>query len=368
MIIRDWELLFSKYDLRAVLANQLAELEKRVRGLPADKYDTQSDELLAAAVASELVVSPLVLLEDKITVSSREAQIDISHYPDRHFSQPGPFYVGGLEITYHLPYMGERILWECRPNQFTLNPPRAVIARDELKFPVDSPDRNVAATKKTFDEYVSSIKQWIPWVNQQVGECNQTLETNARQQVSARRKELNKAKTDIEALGFPVKAGADQQQGAPSAAQDRGTRRAAKRASERRKFDVALSFAGEDREYVERVATALRDANIAVFYDGFETVDLWGNDLAAHLGKVYSEDSHFVVMFISRHYIDKAWPGHERQHALSRALKGDAERVLPVRLDDSDVPGLPATTGYLDVRVLTPEKLAELIRQKLDKE
>ena len=44
-------------------------------------------------------------------------------------------------------------------------------------------------------------------------------------------------------------------------------------------YDVALSFAGEDREYVEQVALFLKKKNIAVFYDYFEEVDLWGKNL-----------------------------------------------------------------------------------------
>ncbi|HET6232518.1 MAG TPA: TIR domain-containing protein [Longimicrobiaceae bacterium] len=129
-----------------------------------------------------------------------------------------------------------------------------------------------------------------------------------------------------------------------------------------------MSFAGEDRPFVENVAQELKNAGIEVFYDGFEEANLWGKDLADHLGKIYSEDCHFVVMFVSKHYAEKAWPSHERQFALGRALKGEKERVLPVRMDNTDVPGLPSTIGYLDVRVLTPLKLAELIRQKLDAE
>jgi hypothetical protein len=32
-------------------------------------------------------------------------------------------------------------------------------------------------------------------------------------------------------------------------------------------FDVALSFAGEDRSLVEQVAMALRDTDVKMFYD-----------------------------------------------------------------------------------------------------
>ena len=39
-------------------------------------------------------------------------------------------------------------------------------------------------------------------------------------------------------------------------------------------FQVALSFAGEQRNYVERVARWFQKRSIAVFYDGFEEVSL----------------------------------------------------------------------------------------------
>ncbi len=40
-------------------------------------------------------------------------------------------------------------------------------------------------------------------------------------------------------------------------------------------YDVALSFAGEDRDYVEEVATILKSFKVRVFYDKFEETNLW---------------------------------------------------------------------------------------------
>jgi hypothetical protein len=107
---------------------------------------------------------------------------------------------------------------------------------------------------------------------------------------------------------------------------------------------------------------------VTVFYDRFEEVDLWGKDLAEHLGRVYSADSRFVVLFLSRAYASKAWPRHEKQFALSRQISSGEERILPVRFDETEIPGLPPTIAYLDLRVLSPAKLADLIRQKVDRE
>ena len=111
---------------------------------------------------------------------------------------------------------------------------------------------------------------------------------------------------------------------------------------------------------------ALAALGVTVFYDRFEQVNLWGKDVADHLGQVYGKDSRFVVIFASRHYAAKAWPNHEKAFALGRHLKGDAGRILPVRFDETEIPGLPPTIAHLDLRVLTPPQLAELIRQKVD--
>ena len=50
-----------------------------------------------------------------------------------------------------------------------------------------------------------------------------------------------------------------------------------------REYDVSLSFTGEDREYVEQVASGLRHQGVRVFYDRYEEANLWGKDLCVHL-------------------------------------------------------------------------------------
>jgi hypothetical protein len=129
-------------------------------------------------------------------------------------------------------------------------------------------------------------------------------------------------------------------------------------------FDVALSFAGEDRRYVEQVAKILRDRKIRVFYDEFMLVDLWGEDLYSYFDDIYRRRARFAVVFVSENYARKAWTSHERQSAQARALIEQGTYLLPVRLDDSDLPGLRPTTGYVDARKIAPKDLADLIEQK----
>jgi hypothetical protein len=131
------------------------------------------------------------------------------------------------------------------------------------------------------------------------------------------------------------------------------------------RYDVALSFAGEQRSYVNDVAEALRDVGVRVFYDDYEKTAMWGKDLYAHLDYIYREASRYCVLFISEDYAKKVWTNHERQSAQARALEENSEYVLPVRFDETAVPGLRPTIGYLDLAHLSPAQLAERIEEKL---
>ncbi len=130
-------------------------------------------------------------------------------------------------------------------------------------------------------------------------------------------------------------------------------------------YDVALSFAGEDRQHAEKLANLLESNEYNVFYDKYEQARLWGKDLYAHLSSIYKDKARYCVMFLSKHYAQKLWPNHERQNAQARAFKESREYILPVRLDDTEIPGILPTVGYLDLRQITIEQIYLSLVEKL---
>lgn len=130
-------------------------------------------------------------------------------------------------------------------------------------------------------------------------------------------------------------------------------------------YDVAFSFAGEDRHLVEPIADRVSAAGLSVFYDSFEQAELWGKDLYVHLHEIYSKRARYCVMFASSAYAQKMWPSHERQAAQERALREKgAAYILPVRIDGAEIPGLPATIGYLDIEQGV-DFICEMLMRKL---
>ena len=87
----------------------------------------------------------------------------------------------------------------------------------------------------------------------------------------------------------------------------------AKRSS-KYQYDVCFSFAGEDRQHVEQLYQALTARGVEVFYDFNDdiAVELWGRDLYTYLDDIYQNRAEFCIMFLSKHYVLKAWANHER--------------------------------------------------------
>ncbi|MBA2735857.1 MAG: TIR domain-containing protein, partial [Pyrinomonadaceae bacterium] len=133
---------------------------------------------------------------------------------------------------------------------------------------------------------------------------------------------------------------------------------------EQKEYDVALSFAGEQREIVELIAKLLKERNVKVFYDNYEKSRLLGKDLYIELADIYSNRSKFVIIFVSKEYKDKIWTNHEIRNAFERAIEQDGY-IIPARLDDTEITGLRKTIGYTDLRKESPFSFVEMIVEKL---
>lgn len=130
-------------------------------------------------------------------------------------------------------------------------------------------------------------------------------------------------------------------------------------------FDVALSFAGEQREYVKKVAACLHSKGIKVFFDEYE--DLWGEDMYLHFDDIFQNKAKYAVVFASKEYARKLWPSHELKSIFARAVSQNEAYMLPVRFDDTVIPGIRSTIKYEDARKISPEELCQKILRKLNK-
>ncbi|KAB2933717.1 MAG: TIR domain-containing protein [Candidatus Contendobacter sp.] len=131
-------------------------------------------------------------------------------------------------------------------------------------------------------------------------------------------------------------------------------------------WDVAVSFAGEDRPVVEELKDALNNAGYTVFYDFDIQHQLWGADLRLKLADVYSNDAQYMVIFLSKHYPEKDWTKFELEIGKEARGKRTEIYLLPVLMDDVHIVGLSQNVGHIDLRRCSVSDLANSLIEKIE--
>jgi hypothetical protein len=121
------------------------------------------------------------------------------------------------------------------------------------------------------------------------------------------------------------------------------------------RYDVALSFAEQDKPYVSEVATLLRRQGIKAFY--YPNHIRVGEDLDELTIKVYKKQSRYAAIFISKHYAKEGlWSKIELKTILERA-KTDKKYLLPIRIDDTVIKEINQGIVWLDAGQMSPAEI-----------
>lgn len=132
------------------------------------------------------------------------------------------------------------------------------------------------------------------------------------------------------------------------------------------KFQIALTFPGDERAYVSKVAAAIKAklGEDSVFYDNDYMAQLARPNLDLLLQNIYLQ-AELVVVFLCDRYAEKDWCGIEWR-AVREIIKRKCDnKVMFMRFDDGDVPGTFSIDGHIDLRTATPIEAAEHIRSRL---
>ncbi len=325
-------------------------------------------ENLVEQFAERSALNAPTLIEGAVSISPEDRQVDI--IGDFRFGSfgPGPNYIAGIRVRYYVPFSGDREMFRCAGNIRYLSLPPIELRDNELEFAYERPDQDVAATKAEFDKELSQVREALGSLRRDCQAFSASLPAQAREKIAARREQLAEFTKGIHSLGVPIRSPGEARQVGPQRAAPSKARPTTRDSSAAERYDIALSFAGENRPYVEEVAAGLKSAGVSVFYDRYETANLWGKNLIDHLADIYSKNSRYVVMFISKEYVNKVWTSHERRHAQDRALVAQEEYILPARFDDTPVPGMTTTVGFQDLRHTTPGELVKIVLAKLHRD
>ncbi len=200
------DILFSEYDLGAVVKNQERRMFEEIAGIDGNRLLRTNLEDLSDYFEHKYRIDVPQLKEEETQVDQSENQVDVSKDPNRFFlDRNQPFYMTGTAITFFIPFEGDSELFKCRPSSFTLNPPRARIRENEIAFIYVRTDHDATKVKSDFDRDLAEVRKWLEWITKDMGPFNTAVRGKARQRLEQRREKLLKDQGMAASLGFPLR-------------------------------------------------------------------------------------------------------------------------------------------------------------------
>ena len=139
------------------------------------------------------------------------------------------------------------------------------------------------------------------------------------------------------------------------------------------KYDIALSFATEEQQLVDKVYHYLKREGMKVFFAPAPEcqIDLSAENQREVFYGIFGIESEFVALFISENYIKKEVPIEEASIALAKHRANHT--VIPICIDGTKLPEKLLDykqTNYFreDNAAVIAMHLAEKIKQKKNKE
>lgn len=112
-------------------------------------------------------------------------------------------------------------------------------------------------------------------------------------------------------------------------------------------FDIAISFAGENRVLAKYLADQFSALDIQVFYDANFEANYLGKTWSKEFTRIFGQASKYVICLLDKHHAEKIWPSFEREVFTPRVMKGE---VIPIYLDETPIHGIP--TDVVGIRFM----------------
>lgn len=129
-------------------------------------------------------------------------------------------------------------------------------------------------------------------------------------------------------------------------------------------FDVCISYARKDADYVLPVVAELRRKGWSVYLDVNRATEVAGLNLPEELIDAYQNAKRCCVLFVSNAYAESDYTKLELRAAMQRAFRDD-RYLIPVRMDDTEMPGVLPGVIWIEGRQRSPKRVAEDLHARL---
>lgn len=199
-------LLFVTHDLEYSLRSTMQSMRQEVEGLDENRMLNTAPEDLKRYLVEKYGVTPITLLRDQWYADHQDVQVDVRYDQMRWIEDRGrPVMIPGERVEVRVPFEGESELFYAKANTYSLNPPRAIIERNELVLRYDTPSDQPRDVRPLVDQTLADIEQHLSWQRSMIDAHNAALPAAAEQAIQQRRSRLLAQSQRAEALGIPIR-------------------------------------------------------------------------------------------------------------------------------------------------------------------
>lgn len=199
-------LLFCTYDLGGTITNSQNTLRQEIEQMDGNRLLNTAPADLAAHFAGKFSITPIRLLRDQWYANTTEVQVDVRYDRMRFIDDTSrPALVPGEQTEVRVPFEGETDLFYSQASTFSINPPRAMIAGNELVLRYQSPADSPREVRPLVDQVLRDIEQYLGWQRPMIEAHNAALSGIATQAIEQRRARLLAQSQRASALGIPIK-------------------------------------------------------------------------------------------------------------------------------------------------------------------
>ncbi len=203
-------LLFVTHDLDHSIRLTMQNMHKEVEGLDEDRLLNTPPEDLKTYLVEKYGITPITLLREQWYADYQDAPVDVRHDRMRWIEDRSrPVMVAGERVEVRIPFEGESELFYTKANTFSMNPPRAVIEKNEIVLRYDTPADQPRDIRALVDHALRDIDQHLAWQRDMIDAHNRALPGAAEQAIHQRRERLLAQSQRAEALGIPIRRRAD---------------------------------------------------------------------------------------------------------------------------------------------------------------
>jgi hypothetical protein len=191
------DILFGKASLNDVFRGTHQRILKEIGEFQTEYILNVSTEDLVEHLVDKYKGNPPILHEDRIEICD-QGELKGKNY-DNVPKRIGVYFV------FAVPFSGESEFFFYMPSSFTSSLPRGFIVGNELRLRYERGDHNPEVIKKSLNEEIRHINEYLDSVRKDVEKWNCDLEPFIRKQLQSRKDLLLKDKGLVASLGIPIR-------------------------------------------------------------------------------------------------------------------------------------------------------------------